>query len=320
MTFNRLLVALLLGVFSMGGFAQIYPAKPVRIIVPFPPGGPADALGRVLAQGLSEALGQAVIAENKTGAAGNIGVDQVAKAAPDGYTLAVVPAGNIAVNPALYPNLPYKAADLAPVAMLATVENALVINVNVPAQTLKELIALAAQKPESLQFASPGAGSQAHLAGELLALSANVRLLHVPYKGTGPALTDLLGGQITMMFSQVSSALPHIQSGKLRALGVASLKRSRVLPAVPTIAEQGMPRFEAVSWYALMAPAGTPEEIINRLNVETARLFARAEVRDRLGAQGMELAVGRPAELAATIQLETARWSEVIRTRNIKPE
>ena len=204
--------------------------------------------------------------------------------------------------------------------MLATVENALVINANVPAQSLKELISLAAQKPESMQFASPGAGSQAHLAGELLALSANVRLLHVPYKGTGPALTDLLGGQITMMFAQLSSALPHIQSSKLRALGVASLKRSRVLPAVPTIAEQGLPRFEAVSWYALMAPAGTPEEVIARLNIETARLFARADVRERLGAQGMELAVGRPQDLAATIQSESARWAEVIRTRNIKPE
>ena len=317
---KKMFAALALAIVSCGAWAQTYPAKAVRIIVPFAPGGPADALGRVLAQGLGEAFGQAVIAENKAGAAGNIGVDLVAKAAPDGYTLAVVPVGNIAVNPSLFPNLPYKVSDLAPVAMLATVENALVINANVPAQSLKELISLAAQKPESMQFASPGAGSQAHLAGELLALSANVRLLHVPYKGTGPALTDLLGGQITMMFAQLSSALPHIQSSKLRALGVASLKRSRVLPAVPTIAEQGLPRFEAVSWYALMAPAGTPEEVIARLNIETARLFARADVRERLGAQGMELAVGRPQDLAATIQSESARWAEVIRTRNIKPE
>ncbi len=317
---RKLFLVLTLLAVSFGAAAQSYPVKPVRIIVPFAPGGPADALGRVLAQGLSEMLGQPVIAENRAGAAGNLGVDLVAKAAPDGYTLAVVPAGNIAVNPSLFPNLPYKAADLAPVALLATVENALVINAAVPAQSLKDLIALAAQKPDSMQFASPGAGSQAHLAGELLALSANVRLLHVAYKGTGPALTDLLGGQITMMFAQLSSALPHVQSGKLRALGVASLKRSRLLPAVPTIAEQGLPRFEAVSWYALMAPSGTPDAVIARLNADAARLLARAEVRERLGAQGMELSGGTAQELAALIQTESARWAEVIRTRNIKPE
>lgn len=317
---RKLFAVLTLVIVSFGAAAQSYPVKPVRIIVPFAPGGPADALGRVLAQGLGELLGQPVIVENKAGAAGNIGVDLVAKAAPDGYTLAVVPAGNIAVNPSLFPNLPYKASDLAPVALLATVENALVINAAVPAQSLKDLITLAAQKPDSMQFASPGAGSQAHLAGELLALSANVRLLHVAYKGTGPALTDLLGGQITMMFAQLSSALPHVQSGKLRALGVASLKRSRVLPAVPTIAEQGLPRFEAVSWYALMAPSGTPEAVIARLNADISRLLARAEVRERLGAQGMELSGGSSQELAAMIQAETARWAEVIRTRNIKPE
>ena len=321
---KRLLPVLFAGValaLSAGAVsAQSWPTKPVRVIVPFAPGGPADQLGRLAAQIITDSLGQPGVVENKVGAAGNIGVDLIAKAAPDGYTLGLVPVGNVVVNPALFPNLPYAAKELTPVSMLATVENVLVVNAGVPATNLRELLALARQKPEGLSFASPGAGSQAHLAGELLALSANVRLLHVPYKGTGPALTDLLGGQITMMFAQLSSALPHIQSSKLRALGVASLKRSRVLPAVPTIAEQGLPRFEAVSWYALMAPAGTPEEVIARLNIETARLFARADVRERLGAQGMELAVGRPQDLAATIQSESARWAEVIRTRNIKPE
>ena len=231
-----------------------------------------------------------------------------------------MPLGNIAVNPTLFPKLPYKASDLAPVAMLATVDNVLVVNAAVPARSLRELQALAAQKPDALSFASPGAGSQAHLAGELLALQSNVQLLHVPYKGIGPALNDLLGGQVSMMFAQMSSVLPHLQSGKLRALGVASLKRSPVMPDVPTLAEQGLARFEAVSWYALMVPAGTPRPVIDRLNAETTRLFARPELKDKLAALGMTPAAGKPSDLAATIQAETVRWAEVIRQKNIKPE
>lgn len=312
-------VALLLAA-SFGAAAQAYPSKTLHVIAPFPPGGPVDVLGRVLAQGLSDAMGQPAVVDNKVGAAGNIGIEQAAKAAPDGYTLAIVPLGNIAVNPALYPNLPYKAADLAPVTMLATVENVLVVNAAVPARSLKELLALAAQKPGDLSFASPGAGSQAHLAGELLALNGGVQLLHVPYKGIGPALNDLLGGQVSMMFAQMSSVLPHIKSGKLRALGVASLKRSPLMPDTPTIAEQGLPRFEAVSWYALMVPASTPRAVIDKLNGETVKLFARPELKDKLAALGMDAATGKPAELAAAIQADTVRWTEVIRQKNIKPE
>ena len=317
---KRLLFALLFALASCCALAQAYPSRPLHVVVPFPPGGPTDVLGRVLGQGLSDALGQPAVVENKAGAAGNIGVDQLAKAAPDGYTVGIVPVGNIAVNPALFTNLPYKASDLAPVAMLATVENVLVVNPAVPARNLKELLDLAARKPGTLSFASPGAGSQAHLAGELLALSSNVRLLHVPYKGIGPALNDLLGGQVAMMFAQMSSALPFIQSGKLRVLGVASLKRSAVLPDVPTIAEQGLPGFEAVSWYALMVPAGTPREIVDKLNAETARLLAKPELKEKLAALGMDAGGGKPQELAATIQRETARWSDVIRKRNLKAE
>jgi len=317
---RSLFLSLLLCAASFGATAQTYPSKPLHVIAPFPPGGPVDALGRVLAQGLSDAMGQPAVVENKVGAAGNIGIEQAAKAAPDGYTLAIVPLGNIAVNPALYPNLPYKAADLAPVTMLATVENVLVVNSAVPARSLKELLALAAQKPGGISFASPGAGSQAHLAGELLALNGGVQLLHVPYKGIGPALNDLLGGQVTMMFAQMSSVLPHIKSGKLRALGVASLKRSPVMPETPTIAEQGLPRFEAVSWYALMVPAGTPRAVIDKLNGETGKLFATPALKEKLAALGMDAAPGKPAELAAAIQADTQRWTEVIRQKNIKPE
>ncbi|MDR6534366.1 tripartite tricarboxylate transporter substrate binding protein [Variovorax soli] len=317
---QRRLALLLPLVFASVVHAQPWPAKPVRIIVPFAPGGPADVLARVVGQDLSDALGQPFVVDNKAGAAGNIGVEQIAKAAPDGYTLGIVPVGNVAVNPSLFPTLPYKASDLAPVAMLATVENVLVVNASVPAQSLKELLALAKQKPGTVSFASPGAGSQAHLAGELMALDADVKLIHVPYKGIGPAINDLVGGQVTMMFGSMSAVLPHIKSGKLRALGVASLKRSAAMPELPTIAEQGLPKFEAVSWYALMAPAGTPAAIVDRLNAESVRALAKPAIKEKFAAQGLEPGSGKPQELAATIRTETARWAEVIRKQNIKPD
>lgn len=317
---RRLALLLPLLVAPLIAHAQPYPSKPVRVIVPFAPGGPADVLARVIGQELSEALGQPFVVENKVGAAGNIGVEQIAKAMPDGYTVGIVPVGNVAVNPSLFPTLPYKASELAPVAMLATVENVLVVNADVPAKSLKELLALAKQKPGTLSFASPGAGSQAHLAGELMALSAEVKLIHVPYKGIGPALNDVVGGQVTMMFGAMSAVLPHVKSGKLRALGVASIKRSATMPELPTIAEQGLPRFEAVSWYALMAPAGTPAPIIDRLNAESARSLAKPAIREKFAAQGLEPGGGKPQELATEIQAETVRWADVIRKQNIKPE
>jgi tripartite-type tricarboxylate transporter receptor subunit TctC len=318
---KRFLLALAAAALPCLAAAQAYPAKPIHIIVPFPPGGPTDVLGRQVGEALASALSATVVVENKAGAAGNLGVAQVAKAAPDGYTLGIVPAGNIAVNPALYPDLPYKASELAPVTMLATVDNVLVVNAEkVPAHTLKELLELAAKQPGALSYASPGAGSQAHLAGALLELDTGVKLLHVPYRGIAPAVNDLLGGQVSMMFAPFQIALPHIKSGQLRAIGVASLKRSPLLPELPTLAEQGVPKFEAVSWYALMVPAGTPGEIVARLNALTAQALARREIKDKLVALGMDPATGTPQELAATIQAESARWSEVIRKQNIKPE
>jgi tripartite-type tricarboxylate transporter receptor subunit TctC len=317
-----LLLTLLLSAapFAAQAQAQAYPTRPVHVIVPFAPGGPADLLGRMLGQALADTLGQPFVVDNKAGAAGNIGVDQIAKAAPDGYTLGIVPTGNIAVNPSLFPALPYKASDLQPVAMLGTVENVLVVNTEVPAKNLKELLALAKQKPGTLSFGSPGAGSQAHLAGELLALDAGVQLIHVPYKGIGPALNDVIGGQVTMMFGAMSAVLPQIKAGKLRALGVASLKRSAALPDLPTIAEQGLPEFEAVSWYALMAPTGTPAAIVDKLNAESALMLAEPGLKEKFGALGMEPGGGKPQELAATIQAESVRWGELIRKQGIKPE
>ncbi len=314
---KRFLMTLLAAGLPILASAQAYPSKPVRLIVPFPAGGPADVLGRVVGEGLSKAWGQSVLVENKAGAAGTIGVDQAAKAAPDGYTLAVVPVGNIAVNPSLFRSLPYKAQDLVPVTMLATAENVLVVGANVPAASLADLLKLAAQKPGELTFASPGAGSQAHLAGELLQLDAKVKLNHIPYKGVSPAMTDLVGGQVTMMFAQVSSALPYIKAGKLHALGVASQKRLAVMPDVPTIAEQGFPKFEAVSWYALMAPAGTPKDVIARINHQALEVLANPALKEKLATLGMDTSGGTPQELATTIQQDSARWAGVIRKRQI---
>ena len=321
MRMKRFLLVLTAAAVPLLAAAQAYPAKQIHVVVPFPPGGPTDVVGRVLGQSLGETFGQTVVVDNKVGAAGNIGVDQVAKAAPDGYTIGIVPAGNVAVNPTLFPNLPYKAADLAPVTMLATVDNVLVVNAEtVPARTMKELLDLAAKKPGSLTYASPGAGSQAHLAGALLELSTGVQLLHVPYRGIAPAVNDLVGGQVSMMFAPLQTALPHIRSGKLRAIGIASQKRSPLLPDLPTIAEQGVAKFEAVSWYALMVPAGTPADIVDKLSAATMRFLALPDTRAKLAAQGMDAAGGSPQDLAATIRSETARWSEVVRKQNIKPE
>lgn len=315
--FALALIAALLPVLAE---AQSYPSKPIRWIAPFPPGGPVDLLARTVGQKLSEAWSQPVIVENRAGAAGNLGIEQAAKAPPDGYTLVIVPTGNIVVNPTLFPNLPYKQSDLAPVTLLATVENVLVVHPSVPATSMSELVSHARANPGKLTFASPGAGAQAHLAGELIKLNAGIDMVHVPYKGTGPALNDLLGGQVSMMFSQLSSALPHVRSGKLRAIGMASLKRSSLLPELPTIAEQGFPGFEAVSWYALMVPAGTPPEIISRLHTETARIVKLPDVRQKLAALGADALGSSPEELAARIRSESARWADVIRRQGIKSD
>lgn len=317
---KRIAVALLL-VFPCGvSVAQTYPSKPIRWIAPFPPGGPVDLLARTVGQKLSESWSQPVIVDNRAGAAGNLGVEAAAKSPPDGYTLVIVPTGNIVVNPTLFPKLGYRQSDLAPVTMLATVENVLVVHPSVDAQSVQDLVRLAKANPGKLTFASPGAGAQAHLAGELVKLSAGIDMVHVPYKGTGPALNDLLGGQVSMMFSQLSSALPHVRSGKLRAIGMASLKRSLVMPDLPTIAEQGFAGFEAVSWYALMVPTGTPQDVIVKLHAETSRILKLPEVRDKLAGLGAEPVGNLPEELAATIRSESARWSDVIRQQGIKAD
>jgi tripartite-type tricarboxylate transporter receptor subunit TctC len=302
--------------------AQPWPQKPVRIIVPFAPGGASDLMPRLVGEKLSAAWNQPVVIENRPGAAGNIGMEAGAKSPPDGYTLLSAPNGNLVVNPHMYSKLAYDVfKDLAPVTRIAAVQNVLVVHPEVPATTVKELVALARAKPGSLNFASPGNGSQAHVAVELMKLQLGLDLVHVPYQGVGPAMKDLLGGRISLMVAQLPSALPQVKAGKLRALGVASAAPLPALPDVPTIAAAApLPGFEAVSWYALMAPAGTPKELLEKIHADTARALQLPEVRERLAGMGADPSGESPAELAARIKSEYDRWGEVVRKANIKAD
>ena len=306
--------------FDVTAGAAEYPLRPIRIIVGFAAGGAPDTLARVIGEKLAQDWGQPVVVENRTGAQGNTAMVAVAKAAADGYTLALVPIGNAAVNPSLSPNLPYDPVkDFAPITQIATVENVLVIGAQSPIRTLKELIAAGRAKIAKLTYATPGAGSLAHLAAELLARAGGFEISHVPYRGVTPALTDVMRGEVTMIFSQLSTAKPFIDGGQLRALGIASKTRSAVLPSVPTVAEAGdMPGFEAVSWYALMAPAQTPDPIIRKLHEGVVRALNLPDVKAALEAQGAKPVGGTPAELAAVITADTARWAKVIKDANIQ--
>ena len=318
---KRTLAAVLAATLPALAAAQAYPSKTVTIVNPFTAGGPIDLLARAVGQKLNEAWGQPVIVETRAGAAGNIGIEYVAKQPADGHTLLVMPTGNAVVNPHLYARLPYDTfRDFAPVTLLATVENALVVHPGVKANTVPELLALAKANPGRLSFSSPGVGSQAHIAGEMLKAMAGVDMLHVPYKGMAPAMNDLLGGQVSFMFLSMSSALKQVQAGKLRALGLASLKRSPAAPELPTIAEQGLAGFEAVSWYALVAPAATPAEVIDKIAAESARALRAPEVRERLLGLGANPVGNTPAELAAMLKREHAFWGDFIRKQGIRGE
>ena len=316
----RFACIVLVALLASPAHAQSYPSKPIRIIVPFAQGGAADLLSRMVAQRLQEAWSQPVVVENRTGANGNIGMEAAAKSAPDGYTLVQAPNGNIVVNPNLFQKLPYTQKDFAPVSQIAKVENVLVVNPGVAANSVAELLALAKAQPGKISFASPGVGSQAHLAGEFLRLRGNVDLLHIAYKGVGPALNDVLGGQVSMMFAAIPSAQPHVKAGKLRALGVASLQRSGAMPDVPTVAEQNLPGFEAVSWYSILAPAGTPREIIERINGEIARMLTQPETREKLAGIGATPIGGTPEQLAAVIQEESALYADLFKKAGIRAE
>ena len=299
--------------------ADDYPSRPIHIIVGFAAGGAPDALARIIGERMTQSWHEGVIVENRTGANGNIAMVAVAKAAPDGYTLALVPVGNAAVNPSLFADLPYDMKQFAPITQIANVENVLVVSAASPVKSVADLIALGRAKDSNLTYATPGAGSLPHLAAELFAHTAGFRMTHVGYRGVAPALTDVLRGEVTMMFAQLSTAKPLIEAGQLRALGIASAVRSPALPDVPTIAEAGnMPGFTAVSWYALMAPAGTPDAIITKLRDGVVAAISAPEAKAALQAQGAQPVGGTPAELAAVIAADTTRWRQVIHDADIK--
>jgi len=299
---------------SFAAQAAEFPAKPVTMVVPFAPGGPTDAMARTLAAAVK--LGQPVIVENKAGAGGNLGAEAVARADKDGHTLLFGTSGPLAINVSLYKKIGYDPVkSFAPVIQIGHLPNVLVVNPAIPAKTIKELVAYAKANPGKLSFASSGNGASSHLAGVMFNNAAGTDFMHVPYKGTGPALTDLLGGQVSMTFTDVLTALPYIKSGKLRALGVTTKERSQVLPEVPTIAEQGYAGFDVSVFFGLVVPAGTPKEIIDKLNHGFAEALKQPEVRKTLLAQGLEFAPSTsPEQLGAFIQAEVPKWRAVVKS------
>ena len=322
---NRLLAGLaaLLAALSVSAqtSSSIWPAKPVKVIVAFSPGTGIDILAREVGQELSQRLKQPFVVENRPGASGNLGMAQVAKADPDGYTISVM-VNTFAVNAALFPNLPFDSTkDFAPVSMMARGALALVVNGNMKATTTRELIEEAKRNPGKLNYASPGVGTPQHVAMELFKLSAGVDIVHVPHKSSAEAVTGLLGGQTEVMFLPVHTTLPHIKSGRLRVLSVASRTRSPLLPETSTTAESaGIPGFEVDLWYAMLVPARTPREVIDKLNAELRVILAMDAIRAKLAAQGLQLEASTPAELAEILRADIDKWSKVIKTAGIKPE
>jgi tripartite-type tricarboxylate transporter receptor subunit TctC len=299
---------------------QAYPSKPIRIVVPYPPGGFNDTLGRTLAAKFAEAWGQPAYVENKPGANTVIGTDAVAKAAPDGYTLLVV-AFPFAVTPSLIRNLPYDTlADFAPVALCAQSPNILVVNRELPVKSVAELIALAKAKPDSLSYASTGNGSSNHISMELFKSLAGVQLVHIPYKGSAPAVVDLLAGQVQVMFDNAPNVMPQVRAGKLRALAQSGATRSPVAPDLPTVAEAGVPGYEVTVWFGLVAPAGTPRGIVAKLNAEVLKILAMPDVRERFMAQGVEPLGSTPEQFATHIRAQMDKWAKVVKVAGVKAE
>jgi tripartite-type tricarboxylate transporter receptor subunit TctC len=298
-----------------------YPSRPIRIVDPFPAGGPSDIIGRALSQKLNEALGQAVIVDNRGGASGIVGCEIVAKAAPDGHTLLLGPSGALTIQPTLNQKLPYDVQrDFEAVTQLTAGPQVIAVNPAVPAKSVQELIALAKAKPGQLNFASGGTGTANHLAAEVLKLAAGINIVHIPYKGTGPALTSVLGGESQLIVSSLLPALPLVKSGKLRALAVTSTSRSVAVPDVPTVAESGLPAFETSSWHGILVPAKTPRAIILRLHDELVRVLNLPDVRERLTGQGLNVVASTPQAFAAYINSETVKYARVIKQIGIKAE
>ena len=316
----KLLVTLICAMFCAVAQAQtVYPSKPIRLVVPFPPAGATDILSRDLMLRVQARLGQQVVIDNRPGAGGAIGSDMVAKAAPDGYTLLMATTSTHSIGPTLTPRLPYDAVkDFAPVCLVAVSTNLLVVPVTLPANNVKELIALAKAQPGALNFGSSGTGTIVHLSGEMLRSRGGIDIVHVPYKGTQLVIPDLISGRITMLFDNIVSAQPNLKTGKLKAIGISSDRRSPLFPDLPTISESGVPGFEASTWFGVFAPAGTPKEIVARLNHEIVAALQSAEMRERLANLGADPVGSTPEEMAKTVAAETAKWAKVIKDANVK--
>jgi tripartite-type tricarboxylate transporter receptor subunit TctC len=311
-----LLIALTIG----GASAQDYPTRPVRMVVPYAAGGPVDIVARITAQKLSETLSQQVVVDNRAGAGGNIALEVVARSTPDGYTLLMGANGTNAINPSLYKKMPVDPEkDLAPVSMVASSAMILVVHPSLPVANVKQLIALARAKPGAVTYASSGSGSTAHLSGELFKSMARVDLLHVPYKGAGPALIDLVAGQVQTMITGVSSTLPYVKAGRLKPLGVSSEKRQLLLPDVPTIAEQ-LPGYEVATWYGVFVPAGTPKPVVDKLNQSLVKIFVTPDAQARLAAVGADARTNTPEQFAQAVSKERAKWAVLIRESGARAE
>lgn len=306
---------------ALAADATNWPTQPVKLIVPFAPGGTSDVLAREIAARLQVALKQTVVVDNKAGAGGVLGADSVAKAAPDGYTVLLGTIATHAINPALMPKMPYKAdRDFAPVILLGKISNVLLIGPGAQARTVKDIVAAAKAKPGDITFASAGQGTSQHLSGEVFRLMTGADLTHVPYKGSAPAIQDVMGGQVPMSFETVTVALPQIKAGKVKAVAVTSAKRSAQLPDVPTLAESGVPGFDVSSWQALYLPAGTPPAIVAKLNAEVQKIVAQPEVKAKMESLGLEYAPNTPAQFTEFQKAEQARWAKVIKDGNVKPD
>ena len=321
------IAAIVLGTAASGSLqaaapsAHDYPVRPIRLIDAFPPGGPSDLVARAINQKLSEALGQTVVVDNRGGASGTLGCDLVAKAAPDGYTLLLGPSGALTIQPTLNPKLPYKPQrDFIPITQLTNGPQVIAVNPAVAARSVQELISLAKSKPGQLNYASGGAGTANHIAVEALKLAAGINVVHIPYKGTGPALTAVIGGEAQMIISSLLPALPHAKSGKLRVLAVTSMARSAVLPDVPTAAESGLPKFETSSWHGILVPAGTARAIVTKLHDKFVEVLHQPDIKERLNAQGLDVVASTPEQFAAHIKAETDKYARVINQIGLKAE
>jgi tripartite-type tricarboxylate transporter receptor subunit TctC len=314
-------LALAAAVPTARGQDPAWPSKTIKIVVPFAAGGTSDALARLLAEKLQAAWKQPVIVENRAGAGGVIGADVVAKSPPDGYTLLLGTIASHAINPALQPKMPYDAAkDFVPVFFVGNIANVLLVGANQPYKSVKELVAAAKAKPGTIAYGTPGAGSSQHLSGVKFALDAGIELVHVPYKGSGPSMQDLIAGQIPMSFETALVAIPQINAGKVRALAVTPAKRAKVLPEVPTLAESGLKGFDVASWQAIFAPAGTPKPIVDKLNAELTKIVAETPVAARLFTMGVENVPMTPAQFADFQRAELAKWAKIVKDGNVRPE